>query len=564
MSNASCWPKSDEWQTFNQSINGRLITAQPTSFFCSGNPPDLAVCSMALNQWTNASWRGDLAGAMQNFNWENSTCTEVGDNVTCTQGSVPRLAVDATTPAHVQETIRFVRKHNLRLVMKTTGHDYLGRSTAADALLLWLHHMKSIEVIEGYSSCDGTSYDKPVRVAAGVQWGEVYAWLARYNRIAIGGASATVGAAGGYLQGGGHGPLTRWKGLAADQILEFEVVTADGERRRVNACENQDLFWALRGGGAGTYAAVLSVTLRTYPSPSMTSALYLVYASTEARYARFIHDFVQYLPTLADAGWAGYFYLTDRNLSIAFFAPNGNFTQDQEVIDRLIRNNSDLEFTRSLVLPFPSFFAFFDAILKESNPTGGNVLLGSRLIPEQLVRDKPSHVAEAFLRARGLSDYQSVLIGHMVAGGRAASTSIDNSVNPVWRQALLHMVYAQGWSQEATSDELDLAKVRLRTTVNILETITGNVSSASYMNEADPNEPNWQEKFFGSQAIYDRLKSIKRNVDPDGLFVCSNCVGSDEWSDDLNCPRFASTALRLFWNPSLFYLMSLLTHRFKF
>ncbi len=51
------------------------------------------------------------------------------------------------------------------------------------------------------------------------------------------------------------------------------------------------------------------------------------------------------------------------------------------------------------------------------------------------------------------------------------------------------------------------------------------------MNEGDPNDPDWQQKFFGTQYIYGRLKSIKRTVDPDGLFICKNCVGSDESND---------------------------------
>ncbi|CAF3835225.1 unnamed protein product, partial [Rotaria sp. Silwood1] len=66
---------------------------------------------------------------------------------------------------------------------------------------------------------------------------------------AIGGECDTVGVAGGYLQGGGHSPLSRWKGLAADQVLEYDVVTADGQRQTVNVCNNGDLFWALNGGG---------------------------------------------------------------------------------------------------------------------------------------------------------------------------------------------------------------------------------------------------------------------------------------------------------------------------
>ena len=79
------------------------------------------------------------------FNFTNST--------KCNQGSVPVIAVNATLPEHVQTTVRFAATNNLRLVIKSTGHDYFGRSGAAGSLLLWLHHMKNMTLIEHYSSC---------------------------------------------------------------------------------------------------------------------------------------------------------------------------------------------------------------------------------------------------------------------------------------------------------------------------------------------------------------------------------------------------------------------------
>lgn len=537
MSDSSCWPNSAAWQTFNQSVNGRLITVQPPAAYCSGNPPNMDLCNATLTQWANSIWRSDQVGAMQSPNWENASCTENLSSVVCTQGSVPRLAVDATTAEHVQAAVNFASEYNLRLVVKTTGHDYLGRSTAADSLLIWLHHMKNKTLIDQYTSCTGAIVSKVIRLEAGVQWGEVYRWLSTYNLIAIGGASSTVGAIGGYLQGGGHGPLTRWKGMAADQVLEFDVITADGQRRTVNACENRDLFWALRGGGGETFAVVLSAVLPTFPSPSIFSALYTIYAPSEIRYARFISDFVRFIPTLADNGYAGYFYITDTIITIAFFAPNANFTVTNNIFDQLMKNNTDLVFVTNATQSYPSFYAYHSQVMANSDSTGGNVLLGSRLIPERVVRDQPDQLAQVFFQSRGYLADQSVLIGHLVAGGQVSTMSVDDSVNPAWRTALLHMVYAQGWNYNATLEDQNMVAKNIRAQVERLDTIAGGENSACYLNEADPNEPNWQQKFFGTQATYNRLKSIKQTVDPNGLFICKNCVGSDDWKDDLNCPK---------------------------
>ncbi len=105
----------------------------------------------------------------------------------------------------------------------------------------------------------------------------------------------------------------------------------------------------------------------------------------------------------------------------------------------------------------------------------------------------------------------------------------NNSVNPVWRTSLIHMIYAIGWPDMTSENEQEEIAKHVRDQVKILQRIAGGHGSGCYMNEADPNEPNWQDKFFGTRAIYNRLKSIKNSVDPRGLFICKNCVGSDDW-----------------------------------
>ena len=426
-------------------------------------------------------------------------------------------------PEHVQATIRFASTNNLRLVIKSTGHDYLGRSTTAGSLLLWLHSMKNMTLIEDYSSCNLKNVSNAVRLDAGVQWSEVYRWLNEFNLTAIGGASGTVGAAGGYLQGGGHSPLSRWKGMAADQVLEYDVVTADGQRQTVSACQNGDLFWALSGGGGGTYAVVLSVVLKTFPSPSIAAVTFSIVTLTEPRYKRLMNDFIRMLPSLADDDWSGYFTIIDATLSGVFYVPNGNLTSVNETVNQFATNNSDLNFGNSSVFFLPSFYHFAAFVLEPNNPTGFNVLLTSRLIPDATIRNSPEQVANVFFQAKGQSAIRSGLLGHLVAGGQVANISnTNNSVNPAWRTALLHMVYYQSWPD--LTSEIDLKYIAEAVTRRgaILDTVLSDSESRCYTNEADPNEPNWEEKYFGSRAMYDRLKSIKQNVDPNGLFVCKN------------------------------------------
>lgn len=142
------------------------------------------------------------------------------------------------------------KTHNIRLVVKSSGHDYLGRSNAPNSLSIWTHHLTGISVHEGTTfnptSCgvevDGTA----VTVAGGMKMWDIQETLAAANRTVVGGTGRTV-SVGGYLTGGGHSLLSSRYGLAADQVLELEVVTPRGEIVTANECQNEDLFWALRG-----------------------------------------------------------------------------------------------------------------------------------------------------------------------------------------------------------------------------------------------------------------------------------------------------------------------------
>lgn len=529
----TCWPSNSIWQNFNQSIDQRLVFAHPSAAVCNSNPIDINACETVHKQWSNTFWRGSQPGTMQSHNWENSSCSIFYNSTTCNQGSVPIFAVNATLPEHVQATIRLVKAHNLRLAIKTTGHDYLGRSTAFGSLLLWLHHMKNMTLMRNLSLCTGETVPYAVRLGAGVQWGDVYSWLAPYRLTAIGGAAYTVGATGGFLQGGGHGPLTRWKGLAADQVLEFDVVMADGRRQTVNACQNSDLFWALRGGGAGTFAVVLSAVLRAYEAPTLISSFQYIIASNESRFNDFTHTFVRFLSRLADDGWTSYFYFMGKEFMMISILPNGDINQANTTINQLTVNYTDFSVTASI-----SIVTMNDPTDETTEPpreTTENVLLGSRLIPESIVRNQPNELANVFIQLNGLN--KSILIGHLVAGGQVSNTTHHNSVNPAWRTALLHMVFARSWPDQTSKQEQEQIARNLTKQIEILQTVSGGSQSGVYMNEADPNEPHWQQKFFGTMDNYNRLKSIKNSVDPDGIFICKNCVGSDDWSADLNCRK---------------------------
>lgn len=134
------------------------------------------------------------------------------------------------TAEQIQKAVLFAQTHSLRLAIRNSGHDYIGRSTAPESLQIFTNGMKNITFVDDFvpaGAPNSKSEGHAVTMAAGVHMAEVYKAAGEKQRTVQGGASHTVGAAGGYIQAGGHSPFGARGGLASDNALEFEVITAD-------------------------------------------------------------------------------------------------------------------------------------------------------------------------------------------------------------------------------------------------------------------------------------------------------------------------------------------------
>lgn len=114
----------------------------------------------------------------------------------CTVSALQRYAVNVSGVEDVQTTLRFAREHNVRLVIRNTGHDYLGKSTAPGGLALWMHHLKNTQYLPEYRS---DSYSGPaLRLGAGIQGFDGMAAAHTQNKVILAGNCESVGIAGGY------------------------------------------------------------------------------------------------------------------------------------------------------------------------------------------------------------------------------------------------------------------------------------------------------------------------------------------------------------------------------
>lgn len=128
----------------------------------------------------------------------------------------------------------------------------ISRSTAPNSLSIWTHNLRGLQWYGGFSAqgC-GANAVPAITAAAGHRMFEIYDAAAVHNSMIVGGEDPDVGL-GGYLTGGGHSLISGHYGLAADNILEFEVVTPAGDVVTLNQCSNTDLFFAFRGVSVST------------------------------------------------------------------------------------------------------------------------------------------------------------------------------------------------------------------------------------------------------------------------------------------------------------------------
>lgn len=197
----------------------------------------------------------------------------------------PALIVRCRGVADVIAAVNFARTHDALVAVRCGGHNVAGSSTCDGGLVIDLSPMKGIRV---------DPVRRTVRAEGGVTWGELDRETQVFGLATTGGVFSTTGI-GGLTLGGGIGYLNRKHGLSCDNLLSADVVTADGRVLVASAAENDDLFWALRGGG-GNFGVVTSFEYRLHPVGPVLAGM-LVHPLDRAKEAlRFYRDFAATAP----------------------------------------------------------------------------------------------------------------------------------------------------------------------------------------------------------------------------------------------------------------------------
>lgn len=540
----SCWPTPQELSIFNETVSGRLLSIYPEGLPCFIDPSS-PLCENITGMWTDPVWRAAQPGSMQRPFWEADR--ETGANCytpggVCSQGDVPPMGVAAETAQDVALALSFAASHNLQIVIKATGHDIQGRSTAANSFLIWTARLKNITFHEAYIACEGDVPSEAISAGPGDSYGELYALLDP-SYIVVGGSARTVSAAGGHVLGGGHSFISPHYGLAADNILSAVVVLANSSIVRASSCENPDLFWALRGGGGGSFGVLTEVTHKIHKTPSVITGIIFEVALLQGIVSvdMWLNGALALSPSLLNTSttigggiFGGYHNVQPVASSpglyvwIAIFGYNGTVDDTKSSLSgfrALVASQpSHFYLVNESYTPFNSWESWhqsFDPI-DTGDRTGSDSTIGCRFVPLQSALD-PVLRANASAALASLVNYVP-LLGHLVAGGAVAAFDRDStqtSVTPAWRDAVWHMCIGAGFDSSANITTQNNVIMGVSELTGALREAIPN--SGAYFNEADLLEPDWQESFFGIDN-YKRLQLIKKSVDPNGLFNCWHCV----------------------------------------
>jgi FAD/FMN-containing dehydrogenase len=556
------WPSEEAWHSLGNAVGNRLVKLDDPLAACRENP-DSPACQALLKEIRNPY-----------FISEDPTLTETSGWLDAWTSRPSTYAVKVRTTDDVVAAVNFARENNLRLVVKGGGHSYQGTSDSADSLMIWTREMNAITMHDAFvpRGCDATHAPQPaVTVETGARWYPIYEEVTtRGGRYVQGGGCATVGVAG-FIHGGGFGSFSKKFGQGAAALLQAEIVTADGGVLLVNACNHPDLFWAVKGGGGGSFGVLTRLTLRTRELPTTFGGVYVrIKATSDAAFRDLLSRVMHlYSESLFNPTWGEEIaFGADNTIAVSmrfqgleqseaeaiwrpFMAALADAPKDfiveapLEVIAMPARHYWDAEY---FLKHFPTHAVRDDRPGAPSTnvfSSGDAAQVGifvygytSGWLPASLLTADglPKLVDALFAATRNYLVTLHFNKGLAGAPKEEIEAARDTAMNPAVLDAFALFIIAGGGPPAfagIAGHEPDLAVARndaraiKAATEALLKAAPG---VGSYLAEADYFDPNWKQSYWGPN--FDRLATVKKRYDPDGLFFAHHGVGSDEWSAD--------------------------------
>jgi FAD/FMN-containing dehydrogenase len=411
----------------------------------------------------------------------------------------PALIARCSGAVDVVRAVEFAREHDLLVAVRGGGHNVAGHATCDGGVVIDLSPMRS-------NSLDLAR--RSIRVQAGATWGDVDHETQAFGLATTGGLVSTTGIAG-FTLGGGFGWLMRKHGLACDNLLSAEIVTAGGRLLRTSADENADLFWGLRGGG-GNFGIVTSFEFRLHAVGPIVTAGAIFFRGDDAAHAlRFYRDWIEKAPdelttavTLATAAPAP--FLPEEVHGKRVVVVSGCFDGEPEDGMRALQPLKQFDSAvADLIEPMP--YTEMQALVDGQWAAGAcNYFKSSYLAGLE------DRAIETLLDAheRAVSPDSKIQLYHL--GGAAARVGADETAFP-HREAPYLMNIAARWTDPAESD------IHVSWARELHAAMTSFATGGVYVNFLGEEGQDRVRAAYGERT-YERLVELKNSYDPANVF----------------------------------------------
>jgi hypothetical protein len=421
----------------------------------------------------------------------------------------PRAVVFCESREDVERTVRWARRHRIRIVPRSGGHSYGGYSATCG-------------VIVDVSRMNGISLDPRRRAVIGVgaKLIDVYDGLWQHGLTVPAGTCPTVGIAGLTL-GGGIGLSARKFGLTCDNLLEATVVLANGRAVVCNAHEHADLYWALRGGGGGTFGIVTRLVFRTHPVDRVATFA-LEWPWSNAR--RVVAAWQTFAPHAPD----GIFSVLNLNTvagtrALPRITCAGQFFGTADELRTLIRPLTStgaptrVSVTSRTYMDAARMWAGCSGTVEECHLQPQGVLGRSTFKAKSDYANQPLSTLGIDALVRAIEARQSTGRGSGIvlldSSGGAIHRIPKDATAFVHRDALFSFQYLAYWD---AGDPPHSVAANLRWLRSFRAAMRPYVSGFAYQNYIDPELESWRHAYYGSN--FRRLVSVKRRYDPENVF----------------------------------------------
>jgi FAD/FMN-containing dehydrogenase len=411
----------------------------------------------------------------------------------------PALIARCAGVADVLGAVRFARKHDVLVSVRAGGHNVAGNAVCDGGLVIDVSPMKGIRVDPG---------GRTAQAQAGVTWGELDAEAQAFGLATTGGVISTTGIAGLTL-GGGVGWLNGRFGLACDNLISADVVTAEGQFLRASEQENAELFWGLRGGG-GNFGIVTSFEYRLHPLGPMVLSGPVFHPAARAREVlRFYREFSAGEPDELTT-YAGLLTGPDGTPLVGLVpCYAGPPEQGEKLVERLRKFGPPAV---DMIGPMP--YVAVQRMFNDAFPPGRYSYWKSSLAPEitdQLIDAVAEHMA------RVPSPHSAVMLEHYHG---AYSRPAPSATAYRHRRPTYDVVIIANWTDPA-DNERNIAWAR-----ELFAAVQPHVSPAAYVNFLDQDDgADRIRAAYGEN--YDRLVALKRKYDPTNFFRMNQNVRPD-------------------------------------